>query len=283
MDGGAGRRLDFAAVDRGDTRELVAMMDATDAWPAVAGARAWVLERAGVGAGAIVVDAGCGPGTFGSAVAQAGAVGVDVDSSITMLEETRRRRLDARPVLGDVAHLPLRTGSAELVRAERVLQWAPDPHAALAELRRVTAPGGWTAVTDTDWGTLAVDHRDPGATERLAAAALRWVPHPRLAIGLAQAMAALGATDLRERADTVVITAWDPEDPAQRDGPPGLPLRSIAAAAAVDERGRARARPRDPRRRRPQRRVSRAVGARDRRRAPRLTSSPAPDSGSLAR
>jgi hypothetical protein len=50
-------------------------------------------------------------------------------------------------------------------------------------------------------------------------------------------MAALGATDLRERADTVVITAWDPDDPAQRDGPPGLPLRSIAAAAAADERG----------------------------------------------
>ena len=166
-----------------------------------------------------------------------GAAAVDVDTSMAMLDETRRRRPDARPVLGDVAHLPLRTGTADLVRAERVLQWAPDPHAALAELCRVTAPGGWTAVTDTDWGTLAVDHRDPRASERLAAAALRWVPHPRLASGLAQAMAALGATDLRERTDTVLVDAWDPDDPAQRDGPPGLPLRSIAAAASAGERG----------------------------------------------
>jgi SAM-dependent methyltransferase len=236
VDDGAGRRLDFSAVDRGETAELVVMMEATDAWPAVAGVRAWVLEQTGVGSEAIVVDAGCGPGTFGSAVAATGAVAVDVDTSVAMLEETRRRRLGARPVLGDVARLPLRTGAAQLVRAERILQWTPDPYAALAELRRVTAPGGWTAVTDTDWGTLAVDHPDPQASERLAAAALRWVPHPRFANALAEAMSALGPTDLRERADTVVITAWDPDDPAQHAGPPGLPLRSLVAAAAADRR-----------------------------------------------
>jgi hypothetical protein len=37
---GLGARYDFAAVDRGDTDEHVAMMDATDAWPAVQAARA---------------------------------------------------------------------------------------------------------------------------------------------------------------------------------------------------------------------------------------------------
>jgi hypothetical protein len=44
-------------------------------------------------------------------------------------------------------------------------------------------------------------------------------------------------TDLRTRADVVVITDWDPDDPAQRDGPPGLPLRAIAAAGPDGERG----------------------------------------------
>jgi hypothetical protein len=34
------------------------------------------------------------------------------------------------------------------------------------------------------------------------------------------------------RADTVTIEAWDPDDPAQHDGPPGLPLHSIAAGGA---------------------------------------------------
>ncbi len=161
MGDGVGTRHDFATVDTGDTGALVAMMDATDRWPAVTDARAWVLGQVDVDVDVVVVDAGCGPGTFGSAVAASGAVVVDVDVSVVMLEEVRRRRRDARCVVGDLAHLPLRTGTARLVRAERVLQWTPDPRAALAELHRVTAPGGWTAVTDTDWGTFAVDHRDP--------------------------------------------------------------------------------------------------------------------------
>src|SRR5262245_40089323 len=109
---------DFAAVDAGDGRELVAMMDATDAWPAVQAAREWVLARAAPGAGALVVDVGAGPETFGAAVTPLGATAVDVDASLTMVEETRRRRQDARLVLGDVARVPLRGACAQLVRAE---------------------------------------------------------------------------------------------------------------------------------------------------------------------
>src|SRR5690349_2849556 len=99
----------------------------------------------------------------------------DVDNSVVMLGETRRRRAGARPLLADLSGLPLRSGAARLVRAERVLQWTQDPRAVLTELWRVTAPGGWMAVTDTDWGTLVVDHLGPAAGDRLAAAALRWV------------------------------------------------------------------------------------------------------------
>ena len=169
---------DFAAVDAGDARDLVAMMDATDAWPAVRAARAWVLEQVALDERSVVVDAGCGPGTFG---ASASGCAVDVDRSLVMLHEARRRRADARVVLADVAQLPLRDGVADLVRIERVLQWADDPATALLELRRVAAPGGWLAVTDTDWGTFTVDHPDPAAARRLADAALEWVPHARLA------------------------------------------------------------------------------------------------------
>jgi SAM-dependent methyltransferase len=229
-------RVDFGAVDVGDAADLVAMMDATDAWSAVGEVRTWVLRQADLGTGALVVDAGCGPGTFGAAATAAGAVAIDLDNSFVMLGETRRRRAGARPVLADVPYLPLRSGAAHLVRAERVLQWTNDPRAVLAELWRVTAPGGWMAVTDTDWGTLAVDHREPAAMDRLGAAALRWVRHPRVARNLPRLVRVLGAAEVRVRADTVVLTAWDPEDPAQRDGPPGLPLRSIAAAATAGDR-----------------------------------------------
>jgi SAM-dependent methyltransferase len=222
---------DFAAVDAGDARDLVAMMDATDAWPAVRAARAWVLEQVALDERSVVVDAGCGPGTFGASVS---GYAVDVDRSLVMLDEARRRRADACFVLADVARLPLRDGIAALVRIERVLQWAADPGTALLELRRVAAPGGSLAVTDTDWGTFTVDHPDPAAADRLADAALEWVPHARLARDLASMLAALGATDVRTRHDTVTTTAWDPDDPAQYDGPPGLPLHSIAGGHAAD-------------------------------------------------
>jgi len=114
-----------------------------------------------------------------------------------------------------------------------VLQWASEPRVALIELRRVTTRGGWTAVTDTDWGSFTVHHPDEQACDRWAAAALGWVPHPRVAHELATALIELGASDVSSRTDTVVIAAWDPGDPTQHDGPPGLPLRSIAAGGAV--------------------------------------------------
>jgi SAM-dependent methyltransferase len=224
---------DFAAVDAGETAELVAMIDATDAWPAVRAARAWVLEQAGLGTGAVLIDAGCGPGTFGAADS---TVAVGVDRSRAMLGVARTRHPTTRPVLADVGYLPIRTGAAPLVHVERVLQWVADPEGAVVELQRITAPGGWTAVTDTDWSTFAVDHPLVGARDRFRAAALGWVPHPRFAADAAATLASLGARDVRTRTDTVSVTAWDPDDPAQRDGPPGLPLRSIATGAPAADR-----------------------------------------------
>jgi SAM-dependent methyltransferase len=221
---------DFASVDTGEARVLVAMMDATDAWPAVRAVRAWVREQVTLGEDAIVVDAGCGPGTFGASVR---GCAVEVDRSHVMVREARRRRPDARVVLGDVAHLPLAEGVAALVRAERILQWTGDPPAVVAELRRIVAPGGWLAVTDTDWSTFRVEHPDSDAAARLARAARSWVPHARVAREL-PALAALGADDVRTRHDVVRIDHWDPDDPAQHDGPPGLPLHSIAGAHASD-------------------------------------------------
>jgi SAM-dependent methyltransferase len=222
---------DFAAVDTGDARALVAMMDATDSWPAVRAARAWVLSEVHLDDDAIAIDAGCGTGTFGGAVH---GCAVDVDRSQLMLRETRRRRPHARVVLGDLARLPVCDGAARLVRAERVVQWTDDPTAALSELLRVTASGGWLAVTDTDWGTFTVDHPDPSAAARLRAAALGWVPHAQVARALPTTLAALGAHEVRTRRDTFSSTEWDPDDPAQCDGPPGLPLHSIAGNHAAD-------------------------------------------------
>jgi hypothetical protein len=62
------------------------------------------------------------------------------------------------------------------------------------------------------------------------------VPHPRFARELPQSLTALGATEVRVRTDTVVFTEWDPDVPAQVEGPAGLPLRTIAHAGPPVDR-----------------------------------------------
>lgn len=228
----------FRDVDDGETQRLVAMMDATDAWPAVQAARRWVWERAAVAAGDLVVDVGAGPGTFGAA-APPGATVVDVDTSAAMLATARGRHPSASVVEGDVASLPIADGSAALVRAERVLQWTDDPDAELAELVRIARPGGLVAVTDTDWGTFVVDHPDPAAARRLSSAALGWVPRPEMARGLPRLLADIGLRGLEVQVHAAALSSWDPDDPAQRDGPLGLPIRTIALGAPPDDRDRA--------------------------------------------
>ena len=103
------------------------------------------------------------------------------------------------------------------------------------QLRRVTAPGGLLAVTDTDWATLAIDHPDPTGAAHLAAAAMRWVAHPTLARSLPRRLAAGGAAVV-VRADAG-RSMPGPGRPDALDGPPGLPLRALAATAAPDQRG----------------------------------------------
>ena len=219
----------FRDVDTAATDALVEMMDATDRWDAVRAARSWVLDRASVDPTRPALDVGCGPGTFGADARARGWRSVDLDRSAAMAHVARRRGDGSPGVLGGVGALPFATASFALVHCERVLQWADDPAGALDELWRVTAPEGHLAVTDTDWGTLAVD--DPSGGDALSGAALGWVTHPRLARTLPRRLHDLGAEHVDVRSDVVTLTTWDPDDPAQHDGPPGLPLHSIAAGA----------------------------------------------------
>jgi SAM-dependent methyltransferase len=193
-----------------------------------------VLERAaGRGLGR-VLDAGSGLGTFGTLATPSASWVMDVDRSVSMLREGRRRAHHRPAVRADVGALPVRDGAVDLAHAERILQWCRDPDGSVHELVRVTAPGGLVAVTDTDWGTFAVDHPDARVAEQVAAAARRWVPHPRLAASLPRVLRGAGLEDLEVRADVALVSSWDPSRAGEEDGPPGLPLRTIVAAGGGD-------------------------------------------------
>src|SRR4029077_11540308 len=108
-----------------------------------------VLERAPLTRGIAVLEVGCGPGTdlFDAAeiVGPSGRL-VGVDASEVMVAEARRRAAEVGVVVtlerGDVQALSFPDGMFDVCRAQRLLEHLRDPARALAEMRRVTRPGG---------------------------------------------------------------------------------------------------------------------------------------------
>jgi SAM-dependent methyltransferase len=68
--------------------------------------------------------------------------------------------------VGDAHALPFTDDSFDATRSERVFQHLAEPAVALAEMRRVTRPGGRVVVTEPDWDTLVIDLPDHVALER---------------------------------------------------------------------------------------------------------------------
>jgi ubiquinone/menaquinone biosynthesis C-methylase UbiE len=110
--------------------------------------QATVLDLAAPASSDVIVDVGCGNGTYLAELARRGlgsrALGVDL--SLGMLAAARERlsgaQRSAALANADVSVLPLRDSTADLVLAPHMLYHVPDPAAGLRELRRVTRPGG---------------------------------------------------------------------------------------------------------------------------------------------
>jgi ubiquinone/menaquinone biosynthesis C-methylase UbiE len=100
-----------------------------------------------------VVDVGTGTGFVAAGLASQSARVIALDNSAGMLD-VARANLDSLGVrnvdLGeaDFTSLPLRDGSVDAAVANMVMHHAEQPAAMLAEMARVTRPGGWVAVTD---------------------------------------------------------------------------------------------------------------------------------------
>jgi ubiquinone/menaquinone biosynthesis C-methylase UbiE len=130
-----------------------------------------------VQAGHRVLDLGCGPGSdtiaLADLVGDTGQVhGADFDPE--MVEEATARAttagLDDRVLhrQADAAALPFDDDFFDACRSERLFQHLPDPWAGLAEMIRVTRPGGRIVVLDTDYGSVSIASEVPEVERRVA-------------------------------------------------------------------------------------------------------------------
>jgi ubiquinone/menaquinone biosynthesis C-methylase UbiE len=95
-----------------------------------------------------VLDVGCGTGQLASrihgALPRCDVVGCDFSRG--MLSHAAARAPSLRWVQGDALRLPLLDASFDAAVSTEAFHWFPDPLAALRELHRVLAPGGWLLV-----------------------------------------------------------------------------------------------------------------------------------------
>ncbi|NEB35614.1 class I SAM-dependent methyltransferase [Streptomyces sp. SID14515] len=162
-----------------------------------------LLDAAGTGRGTRVLDVGCGSGTVSAAAVARGARVYAADAEPGMAEATRLAVPGiAAAHIARLPELPYADDTFDAVVGNFVLNHVGRPREALAELRRITRPGGRLAVTI--W-------RSPGAPGQTligrAAQAARltrpdWLPalapeddFPRTPEGLATLLDAAGLLD----------------------------------------------------------------------------------------
>lgn len=120
--------------------------------------RAWrsaTVRAVGPEPGGLVLDLAAGTGTSSEPFEAAGAGVVPCDFSLGMLAAGKARRPDLPFVAGDALRLPFADASFDAVTISFGLRNVADTPAALAELLRVTRPGGRLVVCEFSrptWG-----------------------------------------------------------------------------------------------------------------------------------
>ena len=116
-----------------------------------------------IGAGSRVLDMGCGGGVdtaqLAQIVGQAGhVVGIDRDQpSLQRASAAGAPSKRAEHLMAIAERLPFRNASFDASRSDRVFQHLHEPERAVRELRRVTRPGGWVVLAESDDATYTQD------------------------------------------------------------------------------------------------------------------------------
>jgi ubiquinone/menaquinone biosynthesis C-methylase UbiE len=112
-----------------------------------------------------IADIGCGSGEITSRLAQlyprSEIIGIDILEHTVELARARYAKLASRVQFqqGDAFELKLPSNHYDLVVCRHVTQSIPEPERVLAEMKRISRPGGWVHVLSEDYGML---HFTPG-------------------------------------------------------------------------------------------------------------------------
>jgi len=99
--------------------------------------------------GAVLLDVGGGPGYFSEAFRAAGAHYLGLDPDVGELSARGEHGEDMIRASG--TELPVRTAAVDVCYSSNVLEHVSDPGAMLAEMVRVTRPGGTVFLSFTPW------------------------------------------------------------------------------------------------------------------------------------
>jgi demethylmenaquinone methyltransferase/2-methoxy-6-polyprenyl-1,4-benzoquinol methylase len=120
--------------------------------------RGWrkvVAETAGLQKGETALDLAAGTGTSSAAIAARGGHVVACDFSLGMLSEGRKRRSQTAFVAGDALKLPFADSVFDAVTISFGLRNLSNMDAGLAEMLRVTRPGGRLVICEFSHPTFA--------------------------------------------------------------------------------------------------------------------------------
>lgn len=181
---------------------LLSLLDALDNRPPARDLR----ERTYEGLGDVVLDVGCGSGRAVGELAARGVRAIGVDADPAMIETATARWPAGEFHVADATALPLGDGSVTGYRADKVLHVVAEPALAVAEARRVLAPGGRAVLTGQDWDTIVIDSGDPARTRSIVHTRADGLPHPRIARRYRNLLLDNGFADVTVEVHTIIWT-----------------------------------------------------------------------------
>jgi SAM-dependent methyltransferase len=169
--------------------------------------------------GGRVLDVGCGPlGVLDLLAERAGptctVVGLDREARFLVMAAESLGGAHPTPelVAGDATATGLPADSFDLVHERTVLNNVPDPGAVVAEMARVTRPGGYVVLQDMDWVSWTCQPAHPAWGLLATAAAQAWAGNVYVGRRLPDLLRRSGLVDVEVDAH---VRTWRTGDPCQ--------------------------------------------------------------------